>query len=159
MSEREPDYRTLLFAGDETEDGQPLPMTVEVLRERAGKWPISPNTPDNVASILRRSRQMFVEGFFTYENFADAATRSLQAVEAALRVRLQATTSTRLATLIKRARAESLVDEDTQEILNIGRKLRNIEVHATEQAVCTPAHAANIIRTSHVLTAELFPPQ
>ena len=29
---------------------------------------------------------MFVDGYYTYEDFLDAATRSLQALEAALRV-------------------------------------------------------------------------
>jgi hypothetical protein len=39
MSGREPDPRTLRFAGDMDERDQPLPMTPEVLRGRAEKWP------------------------------------------------------------------------------------------------------------------------
>lgn len=65
-------------------------MTVAVLRARTDKWPLSPNTPEGVAVLLARSRQMFVDGYYTFENFMDAATRSLQAAEAALRVRFDA---------------------------------------------------------------------
>ena len=88
MTDREPDSRTLNFAGDIDEQGHPLPMTVKVLRARTEKWPVSPQTPENVAAQLARSRQLFVDGYYTYEDFSDAAIRSLQAVEAALRVRL-----------------------------------------------------------------------
>jgi ketosteroid isomerase-like protein len=83
------DERSLQFAGD-VEDGRPLPMTVAVLQTRAAKWPTTRNTPENVAALLERSRRMFVDGYYTYENFTDAVTKSLQAVEAALRVRLGA---------------------------------------------------------------------
>jgi hypothetical protein len=45
MADHRPDSRTLHFAGDVNEDGQPLPITVEVLRARTGKWPRSSRTP------------------------------------------------------------------------------------------------------------------
>ena len=90
MPDHEPDGRSLNFAGDTDEQGQPLPMTVVVLRARTEKWLRSAHTPNGVAAQLARARQMFIDGYYTYENFLDAATRSLQAVEAALRVRLDA---------------------------------------------------------------------
>lgn len=61
-------------------------MSVESLRARAEKWPVSPRTPESVAAQLARSRQLFVDGYYAFENFFDAVTRGLQAVEAALRV-------------------------------------------------------------------------
>jgi hypothetical protein len=70
---------------------------------------------------------MFVEGYYTYENFMDAATWSLQAVEAALRVRLEA-----------------------------GRYLRNSQIHATNLPAFPPVMAAQMIATSHKLVAEIF---
>ena len=79
MPDRQADSRTLNFAGDVDEQGRPLPMSVEVLRARTEKWPRSPHTPDGVAAQLGRARQMFIDGYYTYENFIDAATRSLQA--------------------------------------------------------------------------------
>jgi hypothetical protein len=81
MSDHQADSRSLHFAGDIDELGRPLPMSVEALRARTEKWPVSERTPADVAALLARSRQMFVDGYYTYENFMDATTRSLQAVE------------------------------------------------------------------------------
>jgi hypothetical protein len=156
MLDHPPDSRTLNFAGDVDEDGRPLPMNIVVLRGRTEKWPLSPYTPDGVAAQLARSRQMFVDGYYTYENFTDAATRSLQAVEAALRVRFDAGSKASFAQLIDRARADGLVDDYTQDILHAGRKLRNRQIHATTSAVFNPAIAAGIIGSSHKLVAEIF---
>lgn len=148
--------RTLNFAGDVDDDGRPLPMTVEVLRARTEKWSCSPKTPENVAAQLTRSRQLFVDGYYTYENFTDAATRSLQAVEAALRVRFDANGKVPFAKLIDRAKEEGLVDDYVHDILHSGRKLRNREIHATTLAVLNPASAAYVIGASHKLVAEIF---
>jgi hypothetical protein len=156
MPDHQPDSRTLNFAGDVDEQGRPLPMTVEVLKGRTEKWPLSPHTPENVAALLARSRQMFVDGYYTYENFTDAATRSLQAVEAALRVRFDAGSKVSFARLIDRARAEGLVDDYTHDILHTGRILRNREIHATAPSVLNPASAVGIIGASHKLVAEIF---
>ena len=81
MVDREPDNRSLNFAGDIDEQGRPLPMSVEVLRARTAKWPVSGHAPEGVAALLARSRQMYVDGYYTYDNFMDAVTRSLQAVD------------------------------------------------------------------------------
>ena len=156
MPDHEPDDRSLSFAGDVDEQGQPLPMTVEVLRARTEKWPQSPHTPDGVAAQLSRARQMFIDGYYTYENFIDAATRSLQAVEAALRVRLDAGAKTSFAQLIDQAGNKGLIDDPGHDILHTGRILRNQQIHATTTAVFNPAITASIIATSHALVAELF---
>ena len=156
MPDHQPDSRSLNFAGDVNEQGRPLPMTVELLRARTEKWPVSPQTPETVAAQLARSHQLFVDGYYTYENFIDAATRSLKAVEAALRVRFDAGSKVSFAKLIDRAKAEGLVDDYTREILHTGRELRNRQIHATTLAVFNPAIAARVIATSHRLVAELF---
>lgn len=98
------DPRSLICAGDVDEHGQPVRMSVEVLQARTEKWPVSRHTPDGVAALLERSRQMFVDGYYTYENFMDAATRSLQAVEAALRVRFDGAEKVSFFKLIERCR-------------------------------------------------------
>jgi hypothetical protein len=131
-------------------------MTVEVLQARTEKWPVSPQAPEGVAALLARSRQLFVDGYYTYENFLDAATRSLQAVEAALRVRLDAGEKVPFAKLIDRARTENLVDDQTHDILHMGRRLRNDQVHATGMSYFNPAIAAVVIGTSHKLVEEIF---
>lgn len=146
----------LNFAGDVDQQGRPLPMTVEILRARTEKWPVSEQTPENVAAQLARSRQLFVDGYYTYEDFYDAATRGLQAVEAALRVRFDAKDKVSFAKLIDRAKAEGLVDDYTHDILHTGRELRNRQIHATTLAVLNPAIAASVLATSHKLVADLF---
>jgi hypothetical protein len=156
MNDRPADTRTLNFAGDIDKDGQPLPMTIEILRARTEKWPMSPRTPDGVAAHLARARQMFIDGYYTYENFMDAATRSLQAVEAALRVRFAADDSVSFFKLIERVKADGLVTDGTHEILHLARTLRNKQIHATSPSVVTPAIAAQIIGASHQLVAAIF---
>jgi len=99
---------------------------------------------------------MFVDGYYTYENFMDAATRSLQAVEAALRMRFDAGSKASFAQLIDRAKAEGLVGDYTHEILHLGRRLRNDQIHATTLPVLSPAIAARILGSSHKLVAEIF---
>jgi hypothetical protein len=156
MPDHQVDSRSLNFAGDVDDEGRPLPMTVEILRARTEKWPRSPHTPDGVAAQLGRARQMFIDGYYTYENFIDAATRSLQAVEAALRVRLDADSKISFAQLIDEAKKNGLVDDSAHDILHSGRIIRNQQIHATTVAVFNPATAARIIGTSHKLVAELF---
>jgi len=148
MADRQPDSRSLNFAGDVGEQGQPMPMTVDVLRARTQKWPVSPLTPESVASQLARSRQIFIDGYYTYENFIDATTRALQAVEAALRVRFDAGTKVSFASLIDRAKAEGLATDRTHDILHTGRRLRNNHVHATTLARLNLVIAAELISTS-----------
>lgn len=159
MSDREPDSRTLNFAGDVDELGCPLPMSVGVLRARTEKWPVSDRTPQGVANLLARSRQMYVDGYYTYDNFMDAVTRSLQAVEAALRERFNAGVRPTFAQLIDRAKAEGIVIDDAQEILHLGRRFRNDQIHATNLPALNPAIAARMIGASHKLVAEIFDAQ
>lgn len=156
MTSRQADSRSIMFAGDVDEHGQPVPMSVEVLQARTERWAVSEHTPQGVAAILTRSRQMFVDGYYTYENFMDAATRSLQAVEAALRVRFGADETVSFFKLIRRARDEGLVYPVSYDILHTGRKLRNSEIHATTPSIVPPVVAANIIRVSHLLVSEIY---
>jgi hypothetical protein len=79
---------------------------------------------------------MFIDGY-TYESFIDAATRSLQAVEAALRGRLEAGSKISFAQLIDRAKKEGLIDDHVYDIFHTGRILRNQQVHAITTAVFT----------------------
>jgi hypothetical protein len=130
MNERQADDRSLNFAGDVDGAGNPLPMTYAVLEASAAKWPVSPQTPDDIASLLARSRQMFTDGYYTYESFADAAAKSLLAIEAALRIRLGRSSGS-FSVLIGRARATGLVSDYAHDVLHAGRNLRNNQVHAT----------------------------
>lgn len=83
MDDRDADDRSPNFAGDLDEAGRPVSMSYAAQGPR-WKMACSPHTPEAVASLLARSWQMFADGHYTYENFADSAVKSLQAVEAAL---------------------------------------------------------------------------
>jgi hypothetical protein len=76
--------------------------------------------------------------------------------KAALRVRLDAGPWPTFDRLIDQAKARGLVGDDAHETLHVGRRLRNIQIHATSMTVITPAMAAGMIETSHKLVAELF---
>jgi hypothetical protein len=156
MPDRQPDGRSLGFAGDVDEHGRPLPMSVEALRARTEKWPRSASTPEGVAELLARSRQMFVDGYYTYENFMDAVTRSLQAVEAALRLHFDAGDRATFFQLVERAQTGGLVGDDAHELLHLGRQFRNSQIHATSLPALNPAAAAGMIGTSHRLVADIF---
>jgi hypothetical protein len=131
-------------------------MTVDVLRARTEKWPVSERTPEGVAALLARSRQMFVDGYYTYDNFMDAVVRSLQAVEAAFRVRLAAGESMSFVQLVKRAAARGLMSDEARDVLDAGRHFRNSQIHATSVPALSPAMAAGMLAASHKVVAELF---
>jgi hypothetical protein len=99
---------------------------------------------------------MYVDGYYSYDNFMDAVTRSLQAVEAALRERFDAGTRPAFAQLIDRAKTEGIVTDDVQEILHLGRRFRNDQIHATSLPALNPAISASMVGASHRLVAEIF---
>jgi hypothetical protein len=56
MADHQPDSRTLNFAGDVDDQGYSLPMTIDVLRRRTEKWPVSPRTPERLPGSWRVRR-------------------------------------------------------------------------------------------------------
>jgi hypothetical protein len=110
---------------------------------------------------------MFVDGYCTYENFMDAATRSLQAVEAAFRVRLDAEPRPTFDRLIDQAKARGLVGDDAHEILHerphsIGvestthtSSLHSVVSRASVRLTCKMSSAALRSRLLQLRVAEL----
>jgi hypothetical protein len=66
MDERQADERSLNFAGDVDDAGGPVPMSYAALKARTERWPVSPRTPEGVASLLAHSRRTFADGYYTY---------------------------------------------------------------------------------------------
>jgi hypothetical protein len=60
------------------------------------------------------------------------------------------------AQLIDRAKTEGIVTDDVQEILHLGRRFRNDQIHATSLPALNPAISARMVRASHKLVAEIF---
>jgi hypothetical protein len=130
-------------------------MRHDVLVARTKRWPVAAATPDGVSGLLRQSRQLYVYGLYNYENFADAAAKSMQAVEAALKLKLGAKDS--FFKLIEKAGAQGLLSDEERDHLHAGRQLRNRLVHVEAQPIWTPALAAEIVAASHEVIARLSP--
>ena len=79
------------------------------LRRRAGSWPTTSATPSGPAELLKTSRDAYTLGYYAYSLFAVAGTRSILAVEAALKLRLDATRNSIFKSLVERAEAAGLV--------------------------------------------------
>ncbi|WP_244930359.1 hypothetical protein [Nocardioides sp. W7] len=152
----EPDPRMAQLVGGIDEAGRPLPMSPGRLRQSVASWPITPGTPPGVAGLLQTSRSLFVQSYFVYEFLTLAVLVSLQAVETALNVRLDAPRLS-FEKLIVRAGREGLLNEEAKDGLHAGRGLRNHFSHPSEQTAWSYGMTAPIVRRSHELVSELFP--
>src|SRR5690349_21797535 len=85
----EPDKRMVHFIGGVDAQGQPLPMTFRRLRTRTETCPVTAATPEGPAMLLKTAREMFAHGFYVYEFVAASCAWAINAVEAALKLRLE----------------------------------------------------------------------
>lgn len=143
------------FIGGFDARGQPLPISPARLRESAARWRLTKETPPGIAGLLKTSRDLFVHGYFVYEFLTVGVLLSLQAVESSLRLVLDSRKP--LASLIDRAHAVGLIDEEAKERLHAGRELRNLFSHPEQQSVWSFGMASSLIAGSHELVSELFP--
>lgn len=129
------------------------------LRSRANSWPTTTATPSGPAELLSTSRDLYVLGYYAYSLFAVAGTWSILAVEAALKLKLNAGRSSNFRKLVERAEADGLVPPQgwNNGRLDAGRQLRNRTVHGESQQLWTPAMAESVIAASHEAIATLYP--
>lgn len=152
-----PDPRmAMTLAGFDKHTGQPLPMNPGALRRSADRWPTTTATPEDVAGLLRTSRDLYVASFYAYEFLTVGVLWSLLAVEAALRLRLDGKEMDTFKTLVDRAHKRGLLDDSAAEILDAGRELRNGFSHPDRQEVWSYGMAGPTIRTSHEVVTVLF---
>ena len=129
------------------------------LRRRASSWPTTSAIPSGPAELLSTSRDLYTFGYYAYSLFAVAGTWSILAVEAALKLRLDAGRSATFKGLVERAEAAGLVPPQgwADGRLDAGRQLRNRTVHGESQQLWTPAMAESVIAASHEAVATLYP--
>jgi len=152
-----PDPRMgLTLGGFDEHTGQPLPMNPGALRRSADQWPTTTATPDDVAGLLKTSRDLYVASSYAYEFLTVAVLWSLLAVEAALRLRLDGSEKDTFKTLITAAHERGLLDDEAAEVLDAGRRLRNGFSHPERQDAWSYGMAGPSIRTSHEVVALLF---
>lgn len=152
-----PDPISMRFYAGLDENGHPVPMTYRNLLMQAAQMPVTVATPDGPAELLKTSRDMYVLGLYSYNLVASSCTWALAAVEAALKLRLNKGKNATFQKMIQEADALGLVPPGAEDILETGREVRNFFVHEGKASVLPFAVAVNVIRTSHVLVAELYP--
>jgi hypothetical protein len=150
-------------------DGQLRTITPDVLRLETDSWPTTADTPDGPAAMLRLARDTVVTSVIVYEQLTVAVFWSLLAVEVGLRSKLAAagvpTSAGRRSfgwsKLFQEACANGLVpvgaDGAPSNIWDTARTIRNRFAHPEQVSVFSPGMALPMVRTSHVLVAELFP--
>jgi hypothetical protein len=128
------------------------------LRRQAAEWPTTSATPRGPADLLSTSRDCYVQGYYAYALFAVGGVWSVTAVEAALRIKLDADRKTKLSELVKTAERAGYLPERGWDDgrLDAGRQLRNATMHGDNQQLWTPAMAGGVIAASHEAVASLF---
>ena len=152
-----PDSRMLEFLGGwDEQTGQPVPMNPGALRRNADRWPTTSTTPGGVAGLLRTSRDLYVASFYAYEFLTTGVLWSFHAVEAALRLKLDASERDTFKALVDDAHKQNLLDDVAADVLDAGRKLRNGFSHPEGQDTWSYGMAGPAIRTSHAVVSHLF---
>lgn len=98
---------------------------------------------------------MFAHGFYVYEFVAASCSWAVNAVEAALKLRLERQDGFKA--LISLAEDRGLVSAGLGDALDAGRQIRNAFVHEGTQPVWTFGMADMALRVPHVIVAELYP--
>jgi hypothetical protein len=129
------------------------------LRRQTESRPTTAATPEGPADMLSTSRDLYAHGYYAYALLAVGCTWSILAVEASLRMKLDASEKTPFAVLVKQAEQQSLLPRPgwDNERLDAARQYRNRIVHGNQHGVLTPAAARGIISASHDAVAAIFP--
>lgn len=126
------------------------------LARSAARWPVNEAVPEGIATVLRVSRDLFVQSYFVHEFLLTAVTWGLLALEASLRVCVQASDRDNLGPLIRRARDRGLLTADEANVLNAGRQLRNQIIHgALLPTNITPGMAEQMLLGTHEAISDL----
>jgi len=125
------------------------------LRACADEWPVGQAVPDDIAEVLRVSRELFVHSYFVYEFLLTAVIWGLLALEASLRICLEVGDEVSLSKLIRRARSDGLITEAEADVLDAGRQLRNSIVHGCLLPTFTPGAAEGMLRGTHEAISDL----
>lgn len=143
------DHRSSLYIG----------LTQENLARHVASFARTASTPSGVADLLGEARRTFVGGAASYDNFASAALKSLQAAELALRIRVAGPSS-------RRTLGQLLHDPAVERVLTEKRfhwyrefalHFRNKLAHPERSMAMTPGIAEPFVRSAHQVVAELFP--
>ncbi len=139
-----------------SETQTPVLASPDALERFVSGMEVSTKTPDGIASLLTVSRRLLVMASVEYEFAVVAAEKALQAVEASVRHVVAVDGAPRYATLIRRYGHQYPDSPVDQEILDVGRKLRNLAAHPRHAGAMPIAVTAQSVRTSHEIVALLL---
>ncbi|KAB8185995.1 hypothetical protein [Microbispora catharanthi] len=160
---RDPVTNGMCYGVDD--EGSPRRINQTVLQEVIATWPVAPTTPDNILSLLQKSRIAVLCSLAGRELLMDGVLSALHAVEAALRQRIEASgesVSNRhgkplaWGDLFQRAVSLGLLEREPDDLLDYGRNLRNRLSHPSQVMYLPYAAALRLIETSHRLVARLY---
>ncbi|MFC4016439.1 hypothetical protein ACFOW4_00530 [Micromonospora sp. GCM10011542] len=163
------DPRTLGMCFGKDVDGQPRPVTESSLRNIFAGLPPVDQAPEGVQSLLQAAREACVGSLVSYNLLPFGVLASLHAVEAALRAKIEIEGASvngkngqplTWKALWDRAVSLKLVtpeDEGDEDIVETGRRVRNMFSHPKASMVMPYAMALPMVVTSHRVVARLFP--
>ena len=130
--------------------------TPEQLDVEIAQFPVTAATPARPAELLRVARRLLLFTMAEYSFGVVAALTGIQAVEVALRIRLDRP-RLRFELLIDMAATDGLLNAEARDVLHAGRKLRNLYAHPNDSTILSIPMVVGQVRTSHLLMAELYP--
>lgn len=130
------------------------PDTVDTL---VAEFPRTQATPPDVASLLALAHKLLRTSIVHYEFAALAAEKSLQALERAVRIKLNAKKKSTFEHLINQLGADGIITEEQVDLLHGGRQLRNFFAHPATAPAFPVVMVTGILVTSYRIIASLFP--
>ena len=122
-----------------------------------GSFPRTGATPADVVALLGLAHKLLRTSVVHYEFAALAVEKSLQALERALRLRLDVSDRVRFKDLIDRAAKEGFVTGEDLDLMDTGRQLRNFFAHPATSAALPLVTVTGMVKNSYRLIAVLFP--
>jgi hypothetical protein len=139
------------------DDASPTFATPKTVDQVVASFLCTRATPPDVVALLDLAHKLLRTSVVHYEFAALAAEKSLQALERALRLRLDASGRVRFKKLIDRAAKEGLVSGEDLDLMDTGRELRNFLAHPATSAAIPLILVTGMVKNSHRLIAVLFP--
>lgn len=153
----QPDSRWEHIVGGVSPSGVLLPVSIEVLQQRADQLANLVRGVDGGPSeLLATARKLLVQSWFEYDLLVQGCLVSLQAVEAAVRRHYPDKDKVPFKKLVNRAEEDGLLTPQGAEVLReAGVRLRNDLSHPADQKRYTLGMVLPMLRTSHLLVSEL----
>jgi hypothetical protein len=131
-----------------------VPEGRAALAAEADGWRVGLAVPEDLAEVLRVSRELFVHSYFVYEFSLVAIIWALFALEAGLRGCVSA--SGKLDALINLAKKRALISAEEAEALHGAQQVRNKVIHGQLLPSFKPDSAAQMLQAIHEAISDLY---